>query len=277
MAFLFFKILQKIPKITPRCIVCSLGFCMPQQPPFSISPKMLNLIVAISHKLGTLQVDYERNLHLRKNNRLRSIHASLAIESNSLSLEQVTDIIDGKRVLGHPKDIREVQNAYDAYDEMLNYDPYSIQDFLNAHRLITQDLIKQAGEFRSGDVGIYNTDGKLIHMGARPQFVEKLVSDLFVWAKQDPTPALIKSAVVHYEIEMIHPFSDGNGRMGRLWQNVILAQWNPIFAWIPVETMVYAHQQDYYEMLSLADSQNDSTVFVEFMLEMIVETLEAYK
>lgn len=278
MAFLFFKILQKIPKITPpRCIVCSLGFCMPQQPPFSISPKMLNLIVAISHKLGTLQVDYERNLHLRKNNRLRSIHASLAIESNSLSLEQVTDIIDGKRVLGHPKDIREVQNAYDAYDEMLNYDPYSIQDFLNAHRLITQDLIKQAGEFRSGDVGIYNTDGKLIHMGARPQFVEKLVSDLFAWAKQDPTPALIKSAVVHYEIEMIHPFSDGNGRMGRLWQNVILAQWNPIFAWIPVETMVYAHQQDYYRMLSLADSQNDSTVFVEFMLSMILETLEAYK
>lgn len=249
---------------------------MPHQLPFSITTKMLNLIVEISHKLGTLQLAYERNLHLRKNNRLRSIQASLAIENNSLTLEQVTDIINGKRVLGHPKEIREVQNAYDAYDEILRYDPYSLPDFLNAHQLLTNDLVKEAGQFRTQDVGIYNTQGVLVHMGARPQFVAKLMQDLFDWARQDSTPALIKSAVVHYEIEMIHPFSDGNGRMGRLWQNVILSQWNPIFAWLPIETMVYAHQPEYYKMLALADSQNDSTAFIEFMLAMILETLEAY-
>ncbi len=249
---------------------------MPQKPPFSITSKMLNLVVEISHKLGTLQVDFERHLHLRKNNRLRSIQASLAIENNSLTIEQVTDIIDGKRVLGHPKEIREVQNAYDAYDDILTYDPYSVSDFLKAHRLLTQDLVKEAGEFRSKDVGIYNTQGQLVHMGARPQFVEYLIADLFAWAKQDDTPALIKSAVVHYEIEMVHPFSDGNGRMGRLWQSVILSKWNPIFAWLPVETIVYAHQPDYYQMLSQADRENSSTVFVEFMLEVILETLNDY-
>lgn len=252
------------------------NFTMPQKPPFSITTKMLNLVVEISHKLGTLQLDFERNLHLRKNNRLRSIHASLAIEANSLTLEQVTDIIEGKRVLGHPKDIREVQNAYDAYDEMINYSPYSVRDFLKAHKLLTTDLVKEAGKFRSKDVGIYNTQGQLVHMGARPQFVEQLIKELFAWAKQDETPALIKSSVVHYEIEMIHPFSDGNGRMGRLWQNVILTKWNPMFAWFPIETMVYENQQRYYQMLSLADSNNDSTPFIEFMLEMILDTLEKY-
>lgn len=250
---------------------------MAYKPLFTVTTKMLNLVVEISHKLGRLQVDFERNLHLRKNNRLRSIQASLAIEANSLTLEQVTDIIEGKRVLGHPKDIREVQNAYDAYDEMMNYDPYSIKDFLKAHRFLTVDLVNEAGEFRSKDVGIYNSNGQLIHMGARPQFVENLVRELFIWAKQDDTPALIKSSVIHYEIEMIHPFSDGNGRIGRLWQNVVLTKWNPIFAWLPIETMVYKNQQRYYQMLSLADSQNDSTGFIEFMLEMILETLSGLK
>lgn len=250
---------------------------MAYKPHFTITSKMLNLVVEISHKLGTLQVEFERNLHLRKNNRLRSIQASLAIEANSLTLEQVTDIIEGKRVLGHPKDIREVQNAYDAYDEMMNYDPYSIKDFLKAHQFLTANLVNEAGEFRSKDVGIYNSNGQLIHMGARPQFVENLVRELFIWAKQDDTPALIKSSIIHYEIEMIHPFSDGNGRIGRLWQNVVLTKWNPIFAWLPIETMVYENQQRYYQMLSLADSQNDSTGFIEFMLEMILETLSGLK
>lgn len=250
---------------------------MAYKPSFTITSKMLNLVVEISHKLGTLQVEFERNLHLRKNNRLRSIQASLAIEANSLTLEQVTDIIEGKRVLGHPKDIREVQNAYDAYDEMMNYDPYSIKDFLKAHKYLTTDLINEAGVFRSKDVGIYNSSGQLIHMGARPQFVENLVRELFAWAKQDDTPALIKSSVMHYEIEMIHPFSDGNGRIGRLWQNVVLTKWNPIFAWFPIETMVYENQQRYYQMLSMADNQNDSSGFIEFMLEMILETLSRLK
>ena len=169
-----------------------------------------------------------------------------------------------------------MQNAYDAYDDILTYDPYSVSDFLKAHHLLMQDLVKEAGAFRSKDVGIYNTQGQLVHMGARSQFVEYLIADLFAWAKQDDTPALIKSAVVHYEIEMVHPFSDGNGRMGRLWQSVILSKWNPIFAWLPVETIVYAHQPDYYQMLSQADRENSSTVFVEFMLEVILETLNDY-
>lgn len=246
---------------------------MAYKPPFTVTTKMLNLVVEISHKLGTLQVDFERNLHLRKNNRLRSIQASLAIEANSLTIEQVTAIIEGKKVLGHPKDIREVKNAYDAYDEMMHYNPYSIKDFLKAHKFLTADLVNDAGAFRSKDVGIYNSSGQLVHMGARPQFVENLINELFSWAKQDDTPALIKSSVMHYEIEMIHPFSDGNGRMGRLWQNVLLTKWNPLFAWLPIETMVYENQQRYYQMLSLADSQNDSTGFIEFMLEMILETL----
>lgn len=246
------------------------------KPPFSITNKMLNLVVEISHKLGTLQLEYERNLHLRKENRIRSIQSSLAIENNSLTIEQVTAIIEGKRVLGHPREIQEVKNAYDAYDEILTYDPYSVMDLLKAHQLLTQDIIGEAGQFRSKDVGIFDAQGQLVHMGARPQFVENLVKDLFKWAKSDNTPALIKSAVVHYELEMIHPFADGNGRIGRLWQNVILSHWNTIFAWLPIETMVYAHQQDYYQKLAEADRQNDSTIFIEFMLEMILETLEGY-
>lgn len=141
---------------------------------FIITPKILNRIVEISHKLGTLQIEFERNLHLRKENRIRSIHSSLAIENNSLTMEQVTAVIEGKWVLGHPKEIREVKNAYDAYDEILSYNPYSITDLLKAHRLLTDDLTEGAGEFRSRDVGIYNAAGQLVHMGARPQFVENL-------------------------------------------------------------------------------------------------------
>lgn len=247
------------------------------KPPFSTTNKMLNLMVKISHKLGTLQIEYERNLHLRKENRIRSIHSSLAIENNSLTIEQVTAILDGKRVLGHPREIQEVKNAYDAYDEILTYNPYSVQDFLKAHRLLTQKIVDESGDFRTKDVGIYNATGQLVHMGARPQFVGKLITDLFTWASKDDTPDLIKSAVIHYEIEMIHPFNDGNGRIGRLWQNVILSGWNPIFAWIPIETIVYAHQTQYYQVLVEADRANDSTVFIEFMLEVILETLENYQ
>lgn len=246
------------------------------KPPFFITNKMLNLMVKISHKLGKLQIEYERNLHLRKENRIRSIHSSLAIENNSLTLEQVTAVLNGKRVLGHPKEIQEVKNAYDAYDEILSYDPYSVQDFLKAHYLLTQTIVDESGNFRSKNVGIYNASGQLVHMGARPQFVEKLISDLFTWAKNDDTPDLIKSAVVHYEIEMIHPFNDGNGRIGRLWQSVILSRANPIFAWIPIETIIYAHQAEYYQVLAQADKENDSTVFIEFMLGVILETLENY-
>lgn len=188
----------------------------------------------------------------------------------------MTDIINGKRVLGAPKEIQEVKNAYDAYEQIDKLDPYSIDDFLLAHQLMTQKLVDEAGHFRSNDVGIYDAQGQVVHMGARPQFVPKLVKDLFNWARQSSTPALIKSAVVHYEIEVIHPFSDSNGRMGRLWQTVILGTWNPIFTWLPIETMVFENQKKYYEVLGQADKDNDSTVFIEYMLQMIMQTLDSY-
>lgn len=246
------------------------------KPPFSITNQMLNRIVEISHKIGQLQGQFERNLHLRKENRIRSIQSSLAIENNSLSFEQVSDIISGKAVLGNPQEIREVQNAYQAYEVILNYDPYSLPDFLKAHQLLMQGLVKQAGQFRTKDVGIFDGEGKVLHIGARPEFVPRLMQQLFAWAKQDDTPELIKSAVLHYEIEMIHPFSDGNGRMGRLWQSVLLSRWDPLFAWLPIETIVYQHQQDYYAVLRQADKMANSTLFIEFMLDRILETLNRY-
>ncbi|AWY21111.1 Fic family protein [Moraxella bovis] len=246
------------------------------KPPFDITNTMLNQMVDISHLIGQLQHEYERNLHLRKNNRLRSIQSSLAIENNSLSLEQVTDIINGKRILGSPKEIQEVKNAYDAYELIEKFDPFSIDNFLKAHQVLTYGLVNQSGQFRQSNVGIFDNGGNLIHMGARPPFIEKLITDLFTWANADDTPAIIKSAVVHYEIEVIHPFEDGNGRMGRLWQTVILSQWQPIFAWLPVETMVYAHQNAYYQTLRQADKANNSTVFIEFMLDIIQKTLKEY-
>ncbi len=246
------------------------------RPPFNLTNVMLNDMMEISNLLGQLQFQHERNLALRKESRIQSIQSSLAIENNSLSLEQVTAILDGRRVLGPPKDIQEVKNAYEAYEEILAYNPFSVKDFLKAHKLLTQGLVKQSGRFRSGDVGIYNTQGQVLHIGARPQLVHGLIKDLFQWAEKDETPLLIKSAVVHYEIEMIHPFEDGNGRMGRLWQSVLLSRWNPLFAWLPVETMVHENQQAYYQKLREADAANSSTGFIEFILNMILQTLKKY-
>ncbi|WP_165006500.1 Fic family protein [Neisseria yangbaofengii] len=246
------------------------------KPPFSLDNTMLNLLVEISQKFGFLQFEYERNLQLRKQNRIRSVWSSVAIENNSLTLEQVSDVLDGKAVFAPPKDIQEAKNAYDAYDAMMSFDPYCVADLLAAHRLMMQGIAADAGAFRSGDVGIFNSGGGLVHVGARPQFVPKLVADLLTWAKNDDTPMLVKSAVVHYELEVIHPFSDGNGRMGRLWQSVMLAKFNPLFAWLPVETMVHENQDGYYRALGSADKANDSTAFVMFMLEMISQTLDKY-
>jgi len=246
------------------------------KPPFSITNNMLNSILEITQKVTRLELGAERNLHLRKENRIRSIHSSLAIENNSLSLRQVADVINGKRVLGKPQEIREVQNAYEAYEAVFKMDPYAVKDFLSAHALMMKDLIREYGSFRSGDVGIYDAAGNVVHIGARPQFVPNLVEELFHWAKTDDTPELIKSCVVHFEIEMIHPFGDGNGRMGRLWQNLILSKWQSVFEWIPIETIVYAYQQKYYDVLETSDKENDSTGFIEFMLEVILETLNSF-
>lgn len=247
------------------------------KPQFTINNIMLNKVIEISKVIGNLEFQVDRNLKLRKENRIKAIQSSLAIENNSLTVEQVTDILDGKRVLGNPKEIREVKNAYDAYEEILMLNPYKQADFLKAHELLTKEIVNGAGQYRSKDVGVFDAAGNVVHMGARPQFIGGLMEDLFNWGVSDDTPEFIKSCVFHYEIELIHPFEDGNGRMGRLWQTVILANWNPIFAWIPIETIIYENQEEYYDALAKSDKANDSSVFIEFMLNSILEILRTYK
>ena len=247
------------------------------KPPFTITNSMLNKVVEISKIIGNLEFQVQKDLKLRKENRIKSIHSSLAIEQNSLTMEQITAIIDGKRVLGNPKEIREVKNAYDAYEEILTLNPYKESHFLKAHGLLTAGIVNETGKYRSKDVGVYDEAGNVVHMGARPQFITELMKDLFDWGKTDDTPEIIKSCVFHYEIEMIHPFEDGNGRMGRLWQTVILANWHSIFAWIPIETIIYENQKAYYDALGQADKENSSNTFIEFMLDTILETLNLYK
>lgn len=246
------------------------------KPPFTLTNTMLHQVIEISRVLGILEFSVKSDLKLRKENRIKSIHSSLAIENNSLTEKQVTDIIDGKRVLGDPKEIREVKNAYDAYEEILTLDPYRQKDFLKAHRLLTAGIVNEAGKYRSRDIGIFDEIGNVVHMGDRPQYLQALMDDLFAWGKNDNTPELIKSCVFHYEIETIHPFADGNGRMGRLWQTVILANWNPIFAWIPIETLIYENQRDYYKVLEQVDQETNSNRFIEFMLAIILKTLKSY-
>ena len=185
------------------------------KPPFTITSTILNYLIEISKVLGNLEIETKKNLHLRKENRIKSIHSSLAIENNSLSIEQITAIIDGKRVLGDPKEIKEVKNAYEAYEKILNLNPYSEKDFLLAHKLLTTEIVGQSGKYRNSDVGIFDEQGNMVHLGARPQFIGDLMGELFDWGRKEDTPELVKSCVFHYDIERIHPFDDGTGRMGR--------------------------------------------------------------
>ncbi|EJF13656.1 Fic/DOC family protein [Oribacterium parvum ACB8] len=197
----------------------------------------------------------------------------MAIEQNTLSLDQVSDVINGKRVLGPPEDIREVKNAYEAYEHVSELDPYSIKNLLYAHKLMTEGLVKEAGRFRSGNVGVYAGEC-LIHAGTPARYVPDLISQLMAWLKESKYHPLVKSCIFHYEFEFIHPFMDGNGRTGRLWQSLILRKWNDLFAWLPVETLVHENQEEYYRVLQKADNAGDSTEFVEFMLGMIRNALK---
>ena len=244
------------------------------KPPFTITEKITNLVGQIAEQIGRVQGsgEYSRNLRLRKINRLRSIQSSTAIEGNTLSLEQITDVINGKRVAGNPREIREVKNAYDAYERILDLNPFSVKDFLSAHELMTIDLVAETGKFRTGNVGVFS--GKeVVHLGAKPAYVEGLIKDMFDWAKKSDAHPLIKSSVVHFEIEFIHPFADGNGRIGRLWQTLVLSKWYEIFAWLPIETIVYENQAEYYAVLGRAEKTADSTEFIEFMLSAITKAL----
>ncbi len=245
------------------------------QPPFHITGKITSLIGDICEQIGRIAILHKGEVspRLRRANRIRTIHSSLAIEQNTLSLEQVTAILDGKRILGNPVEIKEVLNAYEAYELMLALDPASPDDLLKAHRLMMQSLIPENGKYRSGGVGVFSTD-KLIHLAPPAHLVPEHMQNLFAWYQKSDLHPLIRSAVFHYEFEFIHPFTDGNGRMGRLWHTLLLGRWKEIFFWLPVEDLIRERQQEYYDALSTAGKEADSTGFAELMLEILRDSLE---
>lgn len=244
------------------------------QPPFSITPAILNRVVEVGELLGHWLAQTGRvSPLLRKENRIRTIQASLAIEHNSLSTEQVTALVEGKRVLAPAKDIQEVRNAILAYEKMAEWKGHRLMDLLAAHRILMAGLVDNPGQLRSGDVGIYR-DNKLIHMAPPASQVRRLIDDLLQWMQVTDLHPLIAGAVFHYEFEFIHPFTDGNGRMGRLWQTLILSQWRAELAWLPVETLMHYQQERYYQVLGMCDKQSDSTLFIEFMLDNMVIALQ---
>ncbi|MDD5847050.1 MAG: Fic family protein [Lachnospiraceae bacterium] len=245
------------------------------KPPFHMTDRITNLVAEISEQIGRIKVLSHGNLnpHLRKENRIRTIHSSLAIEHNSLSLEQVTAIVDGRHILGDPNEIREVKNAYDAYEMELSLDPYSVSDLLKAHRVMMEGLIPENGKFRSGGVGIFDGD-VVVHMAPPARLVPGEIEDLFAWYRSSEIHPLIRSAIFHYEFEFIHPFADGNGRMGRMWHSLLLGKWNELFYWLPIEELIRSRQQEYYDALGKSDREADSSAFVELMLEIILDTLK---
>lgn len=245
------------------------------QPPFKITSKIIDYISRISEKIGEIN-SLENSPHqvkLRKENRIKTIHSSLAIENNSLTIEQITAIIDGKRVLGSPNEIQEVKNAVQAYELLLKLNPYEEKDLLKAHSLMMQDLVSNNGKYRNEGVGIFDGN-QVVHLAPPADRVPLLMADLFNWLKTSDVHPLIKSCVFHYEFEFIHPFQDGNGRIGRLWQTVILKEWKEVFAWIPVETLIKENQSEYYNALNSSDKEADSSSFIEFMLSLLLKTIE---
>lgn len=248
---------------------------MSYEPPFKITSQIIDLISQISEAIGEIKSleNNPRHLELRKENRIKTIHSSLAIENNSLSIEQITAIIEGKRVLGNPNEIQEVKNALQAYELLLTLNPYEEKDLLKAHKLMMSDLVERNGKYRNDGVGVF--DGKqVVHLAPPADRVPFLMADLFQWLKNSDVHPLIKSCVFHYEFEFIHPFQDGNGRMGRLWQTVILKDWKSVFAWLPIETLIKENQDEYYKALSSNDSNADSTNFIVFMLQTILNTIK---
>ena len=247
-----------------------------KKPPFEITEAALSDVMEISELVG--KISSTQNLStspiLRRQNRIRTIYSSLAIEQNTLSLEQVTAVLSGKRVLAPPKDIAEVKNAYEIYDHLAELNPYSIDDLLLAHRTMMQGLVHEAGEFRSRPVGVVDNQGNVLHFGTLPQYVPYLMEELVQWTESSPFPLLIKSCVFHYEFEVIHPFADGNGRIGRLWHTLLLSKWNPLFTWLPIESIIHDHQVEYYAAINQSNAQGEGTAFIEFMLGIIKEALQ---
>lgn len=246
-----------------------------KQPPFQITNKIIDDVAEISELTGRLSAHdhLSSNPNLRRTNRIRTIHGSLAIEQNTLSLEQVTAVLNGKHVLAPPKDIAEVKNAYEIYERLDELDPYSVDDLLTAHGIMTRGLVEESGMFRKRPVGVVDQEGYVLHFGTLPQYVPDLVMELLDWAKHSDLHMLIRSCVFHYELELIHPFADGNGRVGRLWHTLLLSKWNPVFSWLPVESIIHDHQQEYYAAFNTSNDAGESTVFIEFMLSAIKASL----
>lgn len=244
------------------------------RPPLTITVEILNLLSLISESVGRLsaQQDHALSMRLRRINRVRTIQGSLAIEGNTLTESQITAILDGKRVVAPRREIQEVRNALATYDRFLDWKPTSASDLLEAHGLLMLDLISDAGCYRRGGVGVLSGD-RLIHLAPPAHRVPHLMGDLLGWLGTTDLHPLIAGSVFHYEFEFIHPFTDGNGRMGRLWQSLILANWNPLFADVPIESLVFANQAEYYAAIRDSTKQSDASPFVMFMLRMIYESL----
>ena len=244
------------------------------QPPYTLTPTILNLVAQISEILGRLSAltDSTKVLRLRRINRIRTIRGSLAIEGNTLTEEQITAILDGKRIIAPPREIQEVRNAIAAYDHFDQWRPEIETDLLEAHRTLMASLIDEAGGYRHGGVGVMAGE-RVVHMAPPADRVPLLMRDLLDWLATVDAHPLITGSVFHYEFEFIHPFADGNGRMGRLWQTLILTRWNSLFSGIPVENLVHQHQAEYYQALQLSTDRTDSAPFIEFMLRMIFAAL----
>lgn len=245
-------------------------------PPFTITNRMVDVISQIAEKLGRFGQDrsFAFKPHLRRNNRIRSIHSSLAIEANSLSLDAVRGVIDGKTVVGPQKEIQEVKNAYRAYEEIGAFDPYALADLLRLHGVMTFLTVEESGAFRQGEEGVFDGD-RCIFMAPPAKFVPELMESLFQWMRKASSEVhpLILSSVFHYEFVFIHPFADGNGRMARLWQTALLTRWNSLFQYLPLESRIHAFQADYYGAIARCHSDGNSNAFIEFMLDKILETL----
>lgn len=247
-------------------------------PPFTITNKMLDYVSSIMEKIGKLDnyTNFNKMPILRRNNRIKSIHSSLAIEANSLSLDQVKDVINGKTVIGPQKEIQEVKNAYNSYEMINKVNAYSIKDLKKVHGVMTYLTVLESGEFRKGNEGVFDEKGNCIHVCPPPEQVNDLMKQLFNWIKssENEIHPLIVSSIFHYEFVFIHPFSDGNGRMARLWQNIILSKWKELFEYLPIESQIKKYQEEYYKAISNCNHNGDSIEFVEFMLKMIDEVLD---
>lgn len=245
------------------------------KPPYQVTTRILGQIASIAEKIGEINAAYlyKPPTELRKKNRIKTIQSSLEIEGNSLSLNQVTAILDNKRIIAPKKDILEVKNAVKAYESIESFNSTSLTSFCKAHGILMNGLIENAGKIRTKSVGILK-GSKVTHIAPPGDIVKSLVRELFYYLKKDKDLLLIKSCVFHYEIEFIHPFMDGNGRIGRLWQTVILRQYSPVFEFLPIESIIKARQSEYYQILGESDNKGDSTEFIEFMLTIINESLE---